>query len=117
MATYQLIAACDGTIERTPQMPETTISLPAFTKRDVMNLAFAVSSSATAAYLEERMTVAATEHALAARLWAALGHDKHAHKHRMLSHAITQEAIAIASGDEDDAKHLGDTNLAAELEG
>ena len=61
--------------------------------RDIVNLALAVSTSATSAYLDERLTTAATEHALAARLWDAVGYSAKATCHRQLSHAADREAI------------------------
>jgi hypothetical protein len=71
-----------------------------FSKRDLINLALAVSAQASSSYCDERLTTAATEHQLAARLWCAAGCDAKAKHHYMLAIAIDQEMIDIAAGQE-----------------
>lgn len=67
-----------------------------FTKHDLINLALAMSASASSAYCDERLTTSATEHQLAARFWYAAGYDAKALHHRMLAQAIDAEMIEMA---------------------
>jgi hypothetical protein len=74
-----------------------------FSRRDLVNLALAVSAQATSSYCDERLTTAATEHHLAARLWHAAGYPAKAQHHTTLSHAIDREAIANSTGEMEEA--------------
>jgi hypothetical protein len=71
-----------------------------FSKRDVINMALAMSAQASSSYCDERLTTAATEHHLAARLWCAAGYDAKALHHSTLANAIDQETLDIAAGRE-----------------
>lgn len=70
--------------------------------RDVINLALALSGSATAAYCDDRLAVAATQHHLAARLWFAGGYDKKADHHRFMAQGVEQEMLDLAAGEEEE---------------
>jgi len=70
-----------------------------FSRTDLLNLALAVSAAASSAYIDERLSTAATQHHLAARLWVEAGYDAKAKHHSVLADAITNEMIELASGD------------------
>jgi hypothetical protein len=80
-----------------------------FTPADTITAALALKAYATEAYCDERLTVASSVYMLAARFYAAAGYDKRANICRQLSLAITNEAIAIASGNEDEAGYVSGT--------
>jgi hypothetical protein len=71
-------------------------------RTDLLNLALAVSAAATSAYIDERLSTAATQHHLAARLWAEVGYACKAGHHGMLADAITNEMIELASTPEEE---------------
>ena len=68
---------------------------------DLTNLALAVSAAADASYRDDRLHVAATQHSLAARLWAEIGYDKTAREHSVLADKIRNEFIALAATGEE----------------
>lgn len=68
---------------------------------DLTNLALAVSAAADASYRDDRLHVAATQHSLAARIWAELGYDKNAKQHSVLAEQIRHEFIALAATGEE----------------
>lgn len=72
---------------------------------DMVNLALAASTAASLAYVDAppRLLVAATDHHLAARLWAEAGFALKARHHSMLAEAISAEMLALAAGEEEDA--------------
>lgn len=70
-----------------------------FSRTDLLNLALAVSAAASSAYIDERLSTAATQHHLAARLWAEVGYACKAGHHSMLADAISNEMIELAAGD------------------
>jgi hypothetical protein len=70
------------------------------TKTDLINLALALSAQASSSYVDERLTTAATEHVLAARLWSAAGYGCKASHHLVLANAIDNEMIELSEGAE-----------------
>ncbi len=75
----------------------TTLTL---TNHDLLVLALAVSGSATAAYIDERLSTAAAEHMLAARLWAYAKQYAASRKHYALGFAITNELTELNATEE-----------------
>ncbi len=77
-------------------MTDTTLNL---SPHDVINLALAVASAAAEAYCDERLTTAAVQHHLAARLWFAAGYDRKADHHRFVAQGVEQEILDLAAGE------------------
>ena len=71
-------------------------------RNDLLNLALVTSAAASEAYIDERLSTAATQHHLAARLWAEVGYACKAAHHGMLADAITNEMIELASAPEEE---------------
>lgn len=67
-----------------------------FSRKDLINLALAVGAAARSSYVDERLVTAATEHALAATLWAHAGYIESAQHHTALAQAIDLEAVEAA---------------------
>jgi hypothetical protein len=69
-------------------------------KTDLINMALALSAQASSSYIDERLTTAATEHMLAARLWSAAGYGTKAQHHQVLANAIDNEMVELSEGAE-----------------
>jgi hypothetical protein len=80
-----------------------------FDRIETITAALALRAHATEAYCDERLTTASSVYALAARFFVAAGYDAKANVCRQLSLAITNEAIAIAAGDEAEAGYVAGT--------
>ena len=74
-----------------------------FSRHDLINRARVPSAGASEAYADERLTTAATYHALAARIWAEAGYPAKATHHGLLASAIDSELIELAAGEEETA--------------
>jgi hypothetical protein len=68
-------------------------------RADVLSLALIASAAATEAYCDERLNTAASQHHLAARLWASVGYDGKARHHSVLAQTITTEMLELAAGE------------------
>lgn len=62
-----------------------------FSKTDLLNLAFATSEAAQAAYTDERLVTAHAYYDLSARLWAQAGHPDTARQKKALALACLRE--------------------------
>jgi hypothetical protein len=100
-----------------------TITTPAtvevtFSKVEALSAAWALKASAAEAYCDERLTVAGTNYSLAARLFFASGYTSKGTLCSQLAQLIDQEALAIASGNDDDAQYASDSiaDLKVELQ-
>jgi hypothetical protein len=82
-----------------------TISID-FTKAQTITAALALKASAAEAYCDERLSAAATEYTIAAKLFFASGYVTLGNRCHQLATAIDQEAVAIAAGEEDAAGYL-----------
>jgi hypothetical protein len=63
---------------------------------ELVNLALGISAAASSAYIDDRLTVAAINHTLAAKLWTQAGYNTKAAHHQLLAQAIDLEAIEAA---------------------
>jgi hypothetical protein len=110
---YKLAAARKTASQEYPAMSNVSITL---TKSEAMSAAWALKANATEAYCDERLTVAATNYSLAARLFFAAGYTSKGVLCNTLAQAIDAEAIAIASGDDDAAEYASSQIIDLQVE-